>query len=706
MFASNAYAQTKISGIVKNNKGTPVFAANVYLKSHPSKGCITDFDGRFVLNIEDVKDTLLVSFTGFKTKKLPLSTIDLNNLIEVILDKNEQTLEEVVVTAQDPISEQFSVVKMTMLKDVYLNPVSQGDPLKAISILPASTTINETANPSLRGSSADRTRVILNGVPIYKPVRASQLNNQGFFSLFNPEIIDKQYVYASNPPLTYGNTSAGLVEIQTVKNLTNNRLQVSASLASSGFFLSQKVKKDLSFVQIYGNYQFSDAFTAVQKNKLPDLKNFYTTDGGINYYEKISKTIEFNSFNYYISEQFRGLNEQFTYKGNVLSDKKRFFSVNNLTFYLKNALLSVNTGINKSLQHIDFGNIYSEQKITQVYTSIDYKWYLSENTNIQFGLSHDYHQNEFKDSIPLYYYALSPDAPNYFSKSRISNKQLDVYLYTNWDINSKLTFSSGMRSNIAFKNQQNYFSSQLGLKYRLNHKQSILLSAGKYHNYSLPTYYTKTYNLLSSHQIALDYNSEYKNTILKAAVYYKNEIGAQALNTFFTSNKINTFGVELYVEQHFLKYFKYSFSNTFINQKMVIKQKHYPGLKNFDYLIKSTLQYNSNLFSAALSYLAHPGTFYNEIVDSYIENQTKFYKPVFSENLYTAQYENYKRLDLSVSKFIPLNKNSIVIFVSVNNLLNAKNEKQVQYNADYSVKHFDYYQFRTVYFGMVWRLNY
>ncbi|MCF6240939.1 MAG: TonB-dependent receptor [Bacteroidales bacterium] len=707
MFASSAYTQTKISGTVNNKKGVPVFAANVYLKSNPAKGYITDFDGKFVLNIENREDTLVVSFIGFKTRKIALPAIDLNKSIVVVLEKSEQTLDEIVVTAQDPVSEQFSVTKMTMLKDVYLNPVSQGDPLKAISILPASTTINETANPSLRGSSADRTRVVLNGVPIYKPVRASQLNNQGFFSLFNPEIISKQYVYASNPPLTYGNTSAGLVEIQTIKKLEKNQLLLSASLASTGFFLSQKVKKDISFIQVYGNYQFSDAFTSIQKKNLPNLKNFNTTDAGINFRSKISKHIEFNSFNYYISEQFQGVNEQFTYKGDVLSDKKRFFTVNNLVFYFKNALLSVNSEINKSVQHINFGNIYSEQKTTQVYTSVDYKWHIIESTNMQFGLSHDFQQNKFNDSIPLYYYALSPNSPNYFSKSMISNKQLEVYLYTNWDINSKLPFSSGMRSNIPFKNQHYYHSSQLGLKYRLNHKQSILLSTGKYYNYSLPTYYSKVYNLLSSYQVALDYSSEYKNIILNAAIYYKNETGEQALKTFFTSNKISTFGIELYVEQQFLKYFKYSFSNSFINQKMVIEQKHYPGFKNFDYLIKSTIQYNnSSLFSVALSYLTHPGTFYNKVTGSYIENQTSFYKPVFSKNLYTAQYGNYKRLDLSVSKFVPMNKNSMVIFVSLNNILNTKNEKQVQYNADYSIKHFDYHQFRTVYFGVIWRLTY
>lgn len=702
----STFAQIKISGVVTNKKGVPVFAANVYLKSNPTKGSVTDFDGKFTLKIENNKDSLLVSFIGYKTKEIPLSAIELNKPIMVMLEENTQSLNEVVVTSQDPISEEFSVVKMTMLKDVYLNPVSQGDPLKAISILPSSTTINETANVSLRGSSADRTRVVLNGIPIYKPVRASQLNNQGFFSLFNPEIISKQYVYASNPPLTYGNTSAGLVEIQTLKKLENNQFQVSTSLASTGFFLSQKIKKELSFIQVYGNYQFSDAFTAIQKKQLPDLKNFNTSDAGLNFYGKISKNIEFNSFNYYISEQYQGINEQFTYKGTVLSAKKRFFSVNNLVFYLKNAVLSLNTGLNKSLQDVQFGNIYSEQKVEQIYTSVDYKWYLLESTNLQFGISNDYHQNEFKDSIPVYYYALAPGSPNYDSGNIINNNILEAYMYTNWDINSRLSFSSGMRSNIPVKNQDYYFSSQMGLKYRLNNKQSFLLSTGKYHNYSLPTYYSQKYNLLSCDQIALDYASEYKNLLIKAAVYYKKESGKQTFNRFYTSNMMNTFGIELFIEKSFLKYFNYSFSNSFIKQQMTINQKKYPGLKDFKFLIKSSIQYHSNLFNAALSYLSHSGAYYNEITSSALENQTGFYKPIFSENLFTGQYSNYHRLDLSISKYIPMNKTALVIFISLNNILNTKNEKQIQYNTDYSITHFDYYQFRTVYFGIVWHFNY
>ncbi len=707
LFSFSVFSQKKIKGIVKNRKGEPVFAANVYLKSNLQNGTTTNFEGEFVLNIINRKDTLVVSFIGYETKEIPVNSLEFDKTIIIVLKNDIQSLKTVLITAKDPISEKFSVVKMKMLQDVYLNPVSQGDPLKAISILPASTTTNETANPSLRGSSADRTRVILNEVPIYKPVRSSQLNNQGFFSLFNPEIISKQYVYASNPPLTYGNTSAGLVEIQTIKELDENHLQLSTSLASVGFLVSQKIKKDISFIQVYGNYQFSDAFTAIQKEKLPNIKSFNTWDAGINFHRKIGKKAEFNSYNYFIDENFKGIDEQFTYKGDVLTDKRRIFTVNNLKFYWAEGVLSINSGTNTSKQHFKFGNIYSEQKTSQVYTSIDYKWHLLENTNLQFGISHDFHRNKFNDSIPTYYYALSPYSPSNPKYTSIYNHILEMYLYTNWDINEKFTFSSGIRSNIPIEKQKYYFSSQLGLKYFINNKQSLLLSVGKYHSYSIPNYYTKMYNLLTSHQIALDYSFELKNTLLKAATYFKNETGKQSVNAFFKTDNVNTFGIEFFIEHNLSEYIKFTFANSFIDQKMTIDSKDYHGLKDFNYLLKTNIQYNNpKLFSIALIYVSHPGTYYNEITGSVFDNQTGFYEPVFSNNLYSSQYNHYNRFDISLSKYIRLKNNAIIIFLSLNNIFDMTNENQVQYNNDYSLKHFNYYQFRTVYFGFVWQMNY
>jgi len=703
-----SFAQSGLKGVVKDKKGKPVFAANVYLKSSPQKGVITDFNGRFSLQISNRKDTLIVSFIGFQTKKIPLASIDLNKQLVVILKKNTQSLEEVIISAQDPISKHFSVVKMNKL-DIYFNPVSQGDPLKAITIIPASTTTDETANPSLRGSSADRSRVLLNGVPIYDPVRASQLNNQGFFSLFNPEIIDEMYVYASNPPLTSGNTSAGLVQIQTKKNIETNQLQLSASLGSAGLFLSQKIKKDVSFIQAYGNFQFSNAFVGIQRKDLPDIKNFQTRDAGLNFHSKIGKRSAFNSFNYFIDERFNGVNELFTYKGAINATNKRYFTVNNLEYYTHKGVFSINNGINISKKDFSFGNIKSENRDYQIYTSVNYKWFVLDNTNLQFGITQDYHRDEFNDRNPVYYYALSPNSQSFKSDTTISNNNLEAYFYINWDINDKWTFSSGMRSNIPTRNQKYYFSSQFGLKYQLNSQQSFLLGGGRYHNYATPSYYSQKYNLLSSYQIALDYSYKLKNTLIKAATYFTNETGGQQTsNSFFEINKINTFGIEFSLEQNFYKYFKFTFSNSFINQSMEINNKAYKGPKDFNYLVKTTIQYfNPKLFSLSLAYIGRPGTFYTPIVNSTLDYQTDFYKPVFSQNLYSSQYGNYNRIDVSLSRYFKLkNNNAFIAFISLNNVLNNKNERQIFYTTNYPAHHFNYYQLRIVYFGIVWHLNY
>ena len=193
LFPYLSFSQSVLGGTVKDKKGEPIFAVNVYIKSTPEKGVTTDFNGKFSLTVGHLEDTLVVSFISYKTKEIPLIELNFKEKIVIELEEKAHLLEEVVVKVIDPISEQFAVTKMNILEDVYLNPTAQGDPLKAIANLPISTTTDETANPSLRGSSADRSRVTLNGVPIYNPVRASNLNNQGFFSLFNPEIY-RQYV--------------------------------------------------------------------------------------------------------------------------------------------------------------------------------------------------------------------------------------------------------------------------------------------------------------------------------------------------------------------------------------------------------------------------------------------------------------------------------------------------------------------------------
>lgn len=280
------YSQTVIiKGHIADEQGNNLFAVNVYLLKHNTVGTLSDIDGNFLLKIatpDIIKNEYLVfSFIGYEPLKLPFDSINYFLPIDVVMIENTQMFNEVVVEGRKSISREFSIKEMDKLK-IYLNPLASADPLKAIAMLPSSTNTSETANPELRGSAANRTKVFLNGVPVSNPVRNSQINGIGFFSLFNPVLIKNMSVYPSNPPLIYGNTSAGMIDIETEDKLEDNNYQVSASLATTGICISQKINEK-SFIQLYGNLMFSNGFLAVNPEISEQLRSFSSNDIGLNY---------------------------------------------------------------------------------------------------------------------------------------------------------------------------------------------------------------------------------------------------------------------------------------------------------------------------------------------------------------------------------------------------------------------------------------
>ncbi len=705
LFTSITFSQITLKGLVQDGHGNPIFAAHVYLKNQPQQGNLTDLDGKFEFYIKSTNDTLMVSFIGYKTKEIILNQINKSDSLMITLQGNGHALSEVIITARTPISEDFSAVQLTKMS-IYLNPASQGDPLKAISFLPSATTTDESANPSFRGSSIDRTRVIFNGVPIYQPVRNTQINKIGNFSIFSTEIVDKEYAYAGNPPLTFGNTSSGLVDISTLHELPNNQLQLSAALSNFDVFLSQKIKSN-SFVQLFGNYQFSGPFITLNQTNLTNLKAFDTQDIGLNYHTKISKRTELNSFNYFINEGYRADMELYTYTGPSASSKRRFFSINNFTYYTNNGVITIHTGLDGAKKDFTFGNIISDKRTRGIYASANYKHFVSKNIAIQGGLTYDYQSVIFNDTIPVYFYAQSPSSPKYPLLTNINNHNLETYLYSTWNMGQKWNFFSGLRSNIPIHEQSPYLSSQLGLKYTIDRNQSISLGVGNYNSYSVPDYYNKQFNLLKSSQISLDYVYKHNKTLFSIASFYTKETGEETTDSPLTSQNINIVGAEFAYEQYLHKYLKLTFANTYLNQQLNIDGTTYNGDKKFNYFIKASLSYtNPKLFSTSITYIGRPGNYYTPISSSIFDASTGFYIPLFSPEYYSWRYGNYNQMDINLSKYFQFDKTSLVCFISVNNILNTKNENGVLYNANYTMSYPSYYQFRTWFFGIVWSLKY
>lgn len=695
-------AQT-IGGKIIDDKGKPVMAANVYFKSSPDKGTTSNIDGSFLIPFTNDKDTLYVCFIGYETETIPAYKLktDADNII--ILRFDSLMLGEVVVLGATPISEQFSTEKLSSL-DIYLNPTSQADPLKAIINMPASTNSDESANPSLRGSSSDRSRVIYNGVPVYRPVRASSLNNIGFFSIFNPEMIDVQTVYPSNPPLISGNVSGGIVDITTIKKIDENKYQFSSGIGNIGFSMAQKLKGESTFLQTYGNWQNSFLMKKINDKSLPDMKKYDTKDIGLNLRYTINDKMYFNSYNYFMTEYYEGVSSLLSFKGDLKSNGTRYFSINNLTVFSKNGMFNFNYGYNFEKKDVLFGNNNLNSKDNSHFVSFNYKKEIVRNLTLQTGISYDNQNISVRNEVPKYYYAMNEGSPVKNQDTIISNYILEPYLYMSWDLNKKISMSMGARTNIPLNNQKNYVSLQYSLKYVPVSNHSLIFSAGQYHNYTQPDYYNLMYRLLKSRQVSLDYLYEKKHTKIQAALYYKQESGEQGIDFYYTINKTRTYGFEFSISQTIWNYLTISLSNSTIKQTVDVDGLVYRGGYNYGYFLKPSITYNNpKLFSVGLMYIGRPGTYLLRypIVSSNWNNEANAYEPYYSQ-LTEIQNGAYNRLDLSFSKYMSFKKCSLTVYLTINNLLNTKNEtNDIFYSPDYASTYKEYYPLRTFYFGFV-----
>jgi|WetSurMetagenome_2_1015567.scaffolds.fasta_scaffold02707_7 hypothetical protein len=688
-----------IRGHVSDKQRNNLFAVNVFLLKQNTIGSVSDMDGNFALKITDPKtilgEHLVFSFIGYETFKIAFDSINYMVPLNIVMTENMQALNGVVVEGRKSISREFSIKEMDKLK-IYFSPLASADPLKAVAMLPSSTNTSETANPELRGSSANRTKVFLNGVPVSNPVRNSQINGIGFFSLFNPELIKSMFVYPSNPPLIYGNTSAGMIDIETEDKLESNNYQISASLATAGISASQKISEK-SFIQLYGNLMFSKGFLSVNPEINKQLKSFNSNDIGLNYHRVITDALTLNIYNYLVSESSDVLLNLFTWNDNAKAKTIRDFSVMNLKYQKSKNNISFNAGTNFSSSDFRFGNISSEVNQRQIYLSLNYKYLFSEKLYFQTGLSNEYGKFDFKDQVPVFYYAMSPASPSFQSDSLLKNNLPETYAYIRWKPVNSIIWGVGLRKNIDLFHTKNpdYLSWQTNLRYNFMNSHSLLFSVGKYSNITEPNFSYEEFRMLSANHFALEYLFETKKTNINLAAYYKSETGDTTGN-----RKIK--GFEVYLEHTITRTLKASISNTILNSDIGSNEKLYNSENNVGYFLVTTLSYfNPKVINASVAWSTRQGRFFTPVSSAVYNPGIDFYQPVYSESINSERIRNYNTINLSLNKTLTVHKSSLIVFLSIFNVLDTKNPKSMIYSKDYSAGSFDYYQKRSVYFGCV-----
>ncbi len=695
-----AYSQT-LKGRIADTKNEPLPFANIWIAG-TTIGITSNENGHFVLPVkpENQNDTVVFAFVGYETLKMSISELDMSKELHVSLKEKAMSLQEVTIVARRPISEEFTVQKLNQL-DIYQNPTANADPLKAITMLPASTTTDESANPSLRGSAADRTRVVLNGVPVYNPAKFSSLDNIGSFSIFNTHMVRNEYVYASNPPLSYGNSTAGIVEIETATKLTQNTNEVSAALGNAGLMFSRKLGSPDNFMQVYSNCQYGKLLVALNGNNIPRLNNYTVVDLGLNLHAKLGEYASVNLYSYGIGERSDYYLHLFSYEDDVKKSKQRVFNVLSFRWQKARHLVTINHGNDFSRERTPFGNMDFTPRSAQYYTSAAYK-HVWDKFNIQAGVSHEVARYNTNNSVmPRYFYAFAPESPTIVCDSLVQKQSLEGYAYAKWDVSKRLIISGGMRTNVPLKDETPYLSRQIAVKYYCSARGSLLLAAGKYHGRSIPNYYNLEYSLQTATHYSLDYTWQTEHTALQAAVYYKEEAGDYTANYVDRSDRRNIFGAEVYAEQTIHRWFKLSGSYTYLYSRQHTGKQDFALYNDMPCIFKATASFQKlSIGTFAFSYISRPGLWHTPIVDGIYNPSSNSYAPIYG-SLNSQRFNNYNRVDFSANKIFIVGRCSVITYLAINNILNIRNERERIYASDYNSSQSDCFNGRLFYFGVM-----
>jgi len=171
---SGGVHMTEVSGVVTDfQTREPLIGVTVCDKNDPSKGTVTDFDGRYTILVDTRKPTMLsFSYVGYDTETRSVNS--LTKVLNVPLLTHNELLDDVVVTAGRFEQRSTDVtVSMEVLKPQALRSQAPTDLSATLQTLPGVEIIDK--QPSIRGgggwtySVGSRCQVLMDGMSILNP---------------------------------------------------------------------------------------------------------------------------------------------------------------------------------------------------------------------------------------------------------------------------------------------------------------------------------------------------------------------------------------------------------------------------------------------------------------------------------------------------------------------------------------------------------
>ena len=319
-------AQTKITGVLKSTKGTPIANANILLKN-TYDGTSTDSIGRFAFSTTETGlKTLLFSALNFETDSV---AVDLKNnglTLNLIIKPSINLLETVSISAGYFIAGEGKKGAVLTALDIATTAGSNADVFAALQTLPGAQTSFSESGLFVRGGAASETKTYFDGMLLKSP--------------FNPTVPDQASRGRLSAFLFKGTSfSAGGYSAQYGQALSSalilestdlpEKITTGISVLSVGAGVDQNIRFKNSALTIGGSYYNLRPTFNLIKQQNNYIKAPEQLSGSIQYKHKIAENGMFKFYATY------GTTELALYQDNIDQPMlPNYFSNSNKNIYI------------------------------------------------------------------------------------------------------------------------------------------------------------------------------------------------------------------------------------------------------------------------------------------------------------------------------------------------------------------------------------
>lgn len=329
LFIYSSFAQTEVSGTVKDSKGKPVFGANIFIEgTYDGTTSIEDGSFSFFTNSTGFK-TLVVSFVSFQMFRKEGPVSEFSNLI-IKLKDDLNSLDAVILNAGSFQAGDKARVSVLKPLDIVTTAGSAGDIVAALQSLPGTQIVGESGRLFVRGGEAGETQTFVDGIRVAQPYGAS-IQNLPARGRFSPFLFSGISFSTGGYSAEYGEALSSILLLNTNDKAYEEKTEISVMTVGLGLGHTEVWEK--SSLSLNTSYINLAPYQVIIPQNLDWNKAPESLSGEVIYKQQVKSGIwklyaAFDSSNFDVNQQ------------SINYSEKRRINLKNNNFYLNTSLNS------------------------------------------------------------------------------------------------------------------------------------------------------------------------------------------------------------------------------------------------------------------------------------------------------------------------------------------------------------------------------